>query len=204
MNVLAIDATTGQLALAYASAAEEVEEVHHLGRQHSTQLLPAVARLLEGRSPPDVVAVASGPGSYTGIRIGMASAEGLARGFGCQAVAVPTFTAWVEPYRGKPRVVLAMDARGGRVFAAVVEGGREVVPTDLYPAEAIAPWAKNSLLVSVEEGLFPEAKERRQPGALGLAAVARRWVACGTVPAFVPYYVRPPAVERARTKRRGG
>jgi len=65
-------------------------------RSHGRDLLPLVRDLLReaGVLRPKVVAVSAGPGSYTGIRVGMAAAMGLAVGWEARLVAVPTFEAW--------------------------------------------------------------------------------------------------------------
>jgi tRNA threonylcarbamoyladenosine biosynthesis protein TsaB len=194
VRILAIDAATPTLLLAFVDGGTTSAEAHELGRTHSTALLPKVAALLAGRRP-DAVAVAAGPGSYTGIRIGMATAEGLARGFAIPAVAVPTFVAWALPYAGAPSVVTAIDARGGRLFAARFAYGQEVLATDLYPAEAILPLAANSLVVTVEETLLPHRAWRR-PTAVGLAEAAQSALGEGRLPPFAPQYVRPAAVDR--------
>lgn len=196
MNILAIDSTTPVLFLAYGSGDDVVLRRHPLGRRHSTHLLPAVVELLQGRARPDAVAVAAGPGSYTGIRIGMATAEGLKRGFDVPALAIPTFLGWAEPYH-EGRVVTAIDARGGRVFAQVFQDGEVVRPADLYPAEAIAADLANGCLVALPDCPL-EAARRVEPSARGLLAVAERYLRAGRVPPFVPHYVRPAAVDQRR------
>src|SRR5262245_25336168 len=66
-------------------------------RRHARDLAPAVAELLagEGWRPRDLdaVVVGRGPGSYTGLRVGVMSAKALAYATGCALVAVDTFTA---------------------------------------------------------------------------------------------------------------
>ena len=74
-------------------------------RRHARDLAPAVAELLAeaGLKPADVrrVGVSVGPGSFTGLRVGIMSAKAFAYATGCELVAVPTFAAiaedWVNP-----------------------------------------------------------------------------------------------------------
>lgn len=70
---------------------------------HSESLLPAIVALLEetGRTLTDVrvVAVAAGPGSFTGLRVGLATAKGLGVGAGLRVVGVPTMEALALPFR---------------------------------------------------------------------------------------------------------
>jgi tRNA threonylcarbamoyl adenosine modification protein YeaZ len=199
VRLLAIDSTTATLLLALVDAqGQGPTQAHPTGRNHATHLLPLVAELLKGEARPVAVAAAAGPGSYTGIRIGMATAEGLARGFAVPALAVPTFLGWAAEAAAEGPVLTALDARGGRVFAAVYDGDRELLPPGLYETEAIrVDWA-NCLLVAAEPELLPDWPRRRRPTGRGLALVAWRWLAEGAIPPFRPLYIRPPAVDQGR------
>jgi tRNA threonylcarbamoyl adenosine modification protein YeaZ len=198
VRILAIDSTTTYLFLAYGEEDDVALWSEEVGRTHATVLLPAVARFLEGRRPPEAVAVASGPGSYTGIRIGMATAEGLARGLGVPKVALPTFEGWLYGQgQGEETVYAAIDARGGRLFAAARRGGVEVLPLDLYEGKAIASCAANSHLVALRPELLPHRSWRR-PDARGLLEAAADRLRRGRLPPFVPVYVRPAAVDQRR------
>src|ERR1035437_5639242 len=87
--LLTIDTTT-ELATVCISKGEQVlaHEQNHSQRDHAAFVQPAIKRLLEKTGVElksiDAVAVTGGPGSYTGIRVGMASAKGL-----CYALNVP-------------------------------------------------------------------------------------------------------------------
>ena len=71
------------------------ERVLDATRRHARDLVPAVADLLRQQAwrPHDLggVAVSAGPGSYTGLRVGIISAKTLAFALGCKVIAVPTF-----------------------------------------------------------------------------------------------------------------
>lgn len=90
---------------------------------------PAVEGLLDeaGLALGDLeaVAVPSGPGSFTGLRVGAAMALGLCRIGGCPLHAVPTLAAVAEAYApaGVLRVCASLDARRGRRYAALYERG---------------------------------------------------------------------------------
>ena len=59
-----------------------------VGRGHAERLVPMIAELLGGRRP-DAILVDCGPGSFTGVRVGLAAAHGLAIGWGCRSPAIP-------------------------------------------------------------------------------------------------------------------
>lgn len=101
-------------------------------RRHASDLLPTVAALFERAglelptvgsgelaSPLDAVLVGTGPGSYTGLRVGCATALGLARGLGIPARGVPSVEALVLE-RAPPgtEVGVLIDARAGEVYFA--------------------------------------------------------------------------------------
>lgn len=92
-------------------------------RQLGADLAPTIQRLLReaGLGPsraPDLVAVDTGPGSYTGLRIGLAAAKGLAFAWGRPLLGVPAVDALEALAPAGPRVVCALDASRGYVYAA--------------------------------------------------------------------------------------
>jgi len=93
-------------------------------KTHSERLLPGLVRMLEAADTPlervDLIAVAVGPGSFTGLRIGLATAKALALGAGKPMVGVPTLDVLAENVVASPLLVCpALDARKGEVFAAL-------------------------------------------------------------------------------------
>jgi len=101
------------------------------GLTHSRTLMPIVEAMLKNAgltaADCDAVAVANGPGSFTGIRIGIAAAKGLAFALDKPAVGVSTLEAMAVPLSHLDAVVIcAMDARRGQIYNALfrVRGGR--------------------------------------------------------------------------------
>jgi tRNA threonylcarbamoyladenosine biosynthesis protein TsaB len=82
----------------------------------------------------DRVAVGLGPGSFTGLRIGVATARGLAQGWGTELVGVSTLRALAAGAPDAGAVAVVIDARRGEVFAAAWRGEAE-----LLAAAALAP-----------------------------------------------------------------
>jgi tRNA threonylcarbamoyladenosine biosynthesis protein TsaB len=85
----------------------------------------------------EAFAVSIGPGSFTGLRIGLATLKGLAFGSSRRSVAVPTLEALAQPARGAGPVVALLDARRGELYAAGFDGAA-AVPEGVYTPEALA------------------------------------------------------------------
>lgn len=114
---LALDTATSYLAVAYG----ERELLRDVGRRHAEQLAEAVCEL--GALKPSAIVIGTGPGSYTGLRVGASYALGLGRALGVPVLGVSTLAALIDPTAGTQAVSLA--ARAGSVYGAIyqVEGG---------------------------------------------------------------------------------
>lgn len=129
MYVLGIDTSTmtGGVALL---AGEELmgESVLNISSTHSERLLPALEKLLEdaGLRAADlgVISTVVGPGSFTGLRIGVATAKGLSYALNLPAVGVTTLEAFGWQFKYWPGVVIPLiDARRNRVYWQAFKGG---------------------------------------------------------------------------------
>ena len=131
--VLAVDTTHEFGSLALAAGEETIEEVGlhapagfgHVLYGHLSQLLGR-----HGVTPLaiDCFAAAAGPGSFTGVRVGLACVKGLAEAARKPAVGVGNLEAMASFGTGQLRAVV-MDARRGEVYGAVYDaGGRVVLP----------------------------------------------------------------------------
>lgn len=123
-------------------------------------LVPLVRRILaaEGLRAADLDAIACGvgPGSFTGIRIGVATAATLAYAAGLPVVAVGSLHG-IAANAPTPRVLVALDARRGQVFCArFPEGAYEVLP----PADAVAGWPDDGLVLGDARAKYPDVFER--------------------------------------------
>jgi len=122
--ILAIDTATQYAALAlYNQSGLYTEQAWHAGRNHTTELMPRLVRILQAAQIrlPDLtaLAVSLGPGSFTGLRIGLAVAKGLALPHEIPLVGVPTLevTAYPLRHRGLPVWAIAQAGRG-RILTA--------------------------------------------------------------------------------------
>ncbi len=125
VKILAID-TSSMVASAAIMAEEKLIAEYTINHKktHSEQLMPIIQRTLKGCETSiediDVIAVANGPGSFTGLRIGAATAKGLAYALGIKVVAVPTLDglAFNLPYC-QGIICPIMDARRDQVYTAL-------------------------------------------------------------------------------------
>jgi tRNA threonylcarbamoyladenosine biosynthesis protein TsaB len=104
---------------------------------HSRDLLPVVESLLEGVKP-DALGIALGPGSFTGVRIGLACAKGLAQGWDIPLVGLDNLQAmaaawsWLAP-QSEAAVLPVIDARKKKFYGALYHGQTLIPPSDLSP-----------------------------------------------------------------------
>src|SRR5271167_2560005 len=143
MRVLAIDTALGACSAAVLDTAFGgiVASSLPMARGHAEALMPLLARVMKqsGMAFGDIdrVVVTTGPGSFTGLRVGIAAARGLALAVGIPAVGVSTLSAYAAPYLGaddKSPVVAAIDARHDHVYLQVFgPGGRSLISPRLAP-----------------------------------------------------------------------
>jgi len=131
MRILALETSTKACSAAVTEDGQVVASSFQCsGLTHSRTLMPMVESMLKNAgltvSDCDAVAVANGPGSFTGIRIGIAAAKGLAFALDKPAVGVSTLEAMAVPLSHLDALVIcAMDARRQQVYNALfrVRGG---------------------------------------------------------------------------------
>jgi tRNA threonylcarbamoyladenosine biosynthesis protein TsaB len=107
---------------------------------HATELMPAVAEVMSraetGWADLEAIAVGVGPGMFTGLRIGIATARALARGAGLPLRPVSSLAALAAGIEGPLRLPL-IDARRGEVFGALYEGHERVWPPIAIPPDEL-------------------------------------------------------------------
>ncbi|HDI59533.1 MAG TPA: tRNA (adenosine(37)-N6)-threonylcarbamoyltransferase complex dimerization subunit type 1 TsaB [Desulfobacteraceae bacterium] len=145
MKVLALDTATGPCTVGLLDDAELVAEgASSAVNGPVRRLMPLVVEVLAQAglklSQVDLMAVTRGPGSFTGLRVGMATVQGLALATGIPVVAVSSLEALALQAADDAVVAPLIDARRGEVYSAVykVEAGK---PTVLAPEAALTPQA---------------------------------------------------------------
>lgn len=132
MLVLGIETATSLISVAVGSEGQIAGEVSLSTRQaHMQRLLPAIDRLLEDTGlmieEIEALAVSVGPGSFTSLRVGMATAKALAHALGRPLVGVPTLDALAWNFRGCGSLVCpVLTARRDEVYCAFyIDGGAQ-------------------------------------------------------------------------------
>jgi tRNA threonylcarbamoyladenosine biosynthesis protein TsaB len=203
MNILALDTAGPNPSVAVLADDRFVEVPLPGDRRASEVLLPAVARALDaaGLRLGDCarIVVGAGPGSFTGLRVGLATAWALGRALGRPVEAVSTLEAIAEAARpwGRPRVAVFLDAgRGelvGEVFDLSGDRARSVAPAARIPAAGAAALAAGLPIAALPEGLAAGARVPPISLAEALARAAGRRPREST--AIAGIYSRPSAAE---------
>src|SRR5262245_19066575 len=144
MRVLAIDTALDACSAAVLDTdrgAIVANETVTMTRGHAEAIMPLIARVMDQAgvefSELDRIAVTTGPGSFTGLRVGIAAARGIALAAGRPAIGLTTLSGFAAPHIAaddtKP-VAAVIDARHEHVYLQVFgPGGRTVVPPRIAP-----------------------------------------------------------------------
>ena len=199
-TMLAIDSSTTRVVVAVGTTAGVLLETTDwpAGYRHGETLLPAIAALLDrrgiARSSLAAIVVGTGPGAFTGLRVGIATAKGLAHALGVPIIGISTAEALLT--EGPPDGVLLLPA--GPSERLVVGRG---TPARLLPAAEEPAPADSGRLVAIDlAGRAPaDALERGEAARAGLGgsliALGAARLAAGEVDdlaRLVPEYVTLP------------
>lgn len=228
MNILAID-TSGPVAGCCVMAGGKIAQLIEMdcGLTHSETIMPAVDRALEAAGliarEIDLFAVVAGPGSFTGVRIGVCAAKGFAHAWGKPCAPVHALEALSMNLAGFDGLVCPiLDARRGQVYCAAfdVKSGRPVRVLDddaCALEEFIASVPARGRLAFVGDGVPVNAEKIKsilgdraflppanllslRADAVAVLAAEKRdeWVEAR---ALTPVYLRKPQAERERMAR---
>jgi tRNA threonylcarbamoyladenosine biosynthesis protein TsaB len=177
---------------------------------HSTRLMPAIAFLLDGLELKpgeiDAYAVTAGPGSFTGLRVGLSCVQGLALSSGRKCVGLSTLDVLAARIAGAaPTLVAAMDAYRGEVYACLFkeDGTPRGEPMTALPKDAFAGLPpgtafigdgatryREEILAAVPDASFPD-RTTFLAGTLGLMAERALAAGGGILPSELrPLYLR--------------
>jgi tRNA threonylcarbamoyladenosine biosynthesis protein TsaB len=176
MLVLAIDTALGACSAAVLDTVAGkiiASETLVMARGHAEAVMPLVARVMDDAAMEfaalDRVAVTTGPGSFTGLRVGIAAARGIALAAAKPAIGLTTFAGFAAPHIAaddSTALVTAIDARHEHVYLQVFgAGGRTIIPPRVAPVrEAVrAAMAGPARIVGSGAGLIAAAWPRLEP-----------------------------------------
>jgi tRNA threonylcarbamoyladenosine biosynthesis protein TsaB len=146
MLILAIDTALDACAAAVLDTDSSkllAQESQAMKRGHAEALMPLIARVMKESGIPfaslDRIAVTTGPGSFTGLRVGLSAARGIGLAANKPVVGLTTLTAYAAPIVGQNAeqpVISAIDARHGHVYFQVVSGnGSPLIRPCVAPIE---------------------------------------------------------------------
>lgn len=211
MNILALDTACGACSAAvWVGDAIVARRFEQRARGHAEALMPMVQAVMDhaavGYDALDAIAVTRGPGTFTGLRIGLAAARGLALAAGLPLYGLTTLEVIAAEARMQHAdlpVLAAIDARRGQVYAQLFEADRTGVgnPQAMSLADAINLIASDSIvfagdvagqLSALHDGRGIVADGTGQPDAAVLArCAAQRPLPALGVP-VAPLYLRAP------------
>lgn len=206
--VLIIETSTEAASVALVMDGRIVAEKGFVSdRRHNALLFGPLAEILaiHGGKNFDEVLVGSGPGSYSGTRVGIAAAQGAALVAGCKVVAVPSILAVPEALAGRKCLAVG-DARRGSYWLANIDAGRLLdgpILTDAIGLDSAITFAR-------ESGGFVFSMERFRDRDIALAVptAAGLWQAWGNATpqdhaiwanrAPQPIYLAPPHITASK------
>jgi tRNA threonylcarbamoyladenosine biosynthesis protein TsaB len=161
LNVLGFDTSTAASSACLLRADGEAFEVVPPDEAltappgHARELMPAIAHVMEragvGYPDLDAIAVGVGPGTFTGLRIGVTTARALAHANGLSVHAVSSLAALAASIDAELRLPL-IDAKRGELFAALYEGDEERWPPFAATPEALIERIRKEAITVVAAG----------------------------------------------------
>lgn len=194
--ILAIDTSAAQCAAALVLGERVHSRSEPMERGHAERLMPMIAELMaEADASWDdlaAVAVCTGPGSFTGIRVGVAAARGIALGRGIPTVGVSRLEAIAATGDPGQAVAVVLAGRGGEVIMQLFgEAGSAAAEPMFIPREQLSAALPPSVphLGDAVEGA--SARDGLADPVV-IARIARLRLADQTIPRPAPIYLRPP------------
>lgn len=228
MKILSVDSSSVSASVAITeNGVTLAENFINNGLTHSQTLMPMVEKTLNDAnlSAKDIelFAITNGPGSFTGVRIGIASIKGMADALNKKCVAISTLEAIAEPLKNEDCIACAvMDARCNQVYTAMFKSGKRLCEDKAVLIDELGQELKNynKKVVFIGDGsvlCYEKLKDVvtecevayeniRFVHASSIGRIAEEKVKDGEMPInsanLVPFYLRLPQAERELNNRK--
>ena len=222
MKILSVDSSSVSASVAITeNGVTLAENFINNALTHSQTLMPMVEKTLKDANVSvkdmELFAIANGPGSFTGVRIGIASVKGMADALNKKCVAISTLEAIAEPLKNEDCIACAvMDARCNQVYTAIFENGNRLCEDKAVLIDELGKELKsyNKKVVFIGDGsvlcyeklkdvvtnVFVADENVRYIHASSIGRLAEEKIKNGEMPTdsakLVPYYLRLPQAER--------
>lgn len=222
MKILSVDSSSVSASVAITeNGVTLAESFINNGLTHSQTLMPMVEKTLKDANASvkdiELFAITNGPGSFTGVRIGIASVKGMADALNKKCFAVSTLEAIAEPLKDEDCIACAvMDARCNQVYTAIFENGNRLCEDKAVLIDELGDELKNynKKVVFIGDGsvlCYEKLKDIvttceiadeniRYIHASSIGRIAEEKAKNGEMPIdstnLVPYYLRLPQAER--------
>lgn len=214
----------GSIALSRDETCLGERQLNQTGRRHAQSLVLEIGNLLESHSlaPRDIdlIAVSRGPGSFTGLRVGMVCAKTIAYATGCRFIAIDTFAAIAENLPSStPHVIVIEDAQRDDLFVGEYRRNTSGEWLQTSPIQIVSvtsfmnrplesetitgPGVKKLISSSAHVALIFDTNIS-QPKASAIAELGRRWATSERIDTLTtdsnfwtasPFYLRMSAAE---------
>lgn len=202
MNYLAID--TSGFHLTVIAKGERGEYTYYnedCSLRHSVMLMPAIEQALEGaklkKEEVDVFCCCLGPGSFTGIRIGVATVKALGYALGKRVLGVTSFDC-IAYDRITENVMAVVDARHGHVYAAGYRAGELSVEPAFVSVEALSEYAGEYAFAASSEIEGVRTEKISLAEGFRAAVESKLCLATEDVESLYPLYIRKSQAEEGR------
>lgn len=229
MKILSVESSAASCSVALSDNGVLIgEEFTNVKLTHSETLMPMVKNILDNTKTDigtvDVFSVSNGPGSFTGVRIGVAAVKGMADGVGKPCCGISTLETIAYPFFDRNCVVCSlMDARCSQVYTALFENGKRLTPDSAMLISELADSLKSidKPIIFTGDGaavtyeklsghfdniiILADAQNRYQR-ASSVAFLTEKYINSGKLPVsaneLLPVYLRLPQAERELKKKK--
>jgi tRNA threonylcarbamoyl adenosine modification protein YeaZ len=154
MKVLGIETSTDQGSVALVEDEKILGELlWNLPRSHSQKLIPSIEALLRivgiDLKEIEAICVGLGPGSFTGLRVGLSVAKGLAFTLGAKIVGIPSFDALAWDFKESDSLCILSDAKRGLLFFGFYQKGKRIGDLKALRPEEVLSFLKDKKKVTL-------------------------------------------------------